>query len=91
MKYAYYRDRENNITNYHQLPEEWTEKEIEEKVKQFNSTGGLTAFVIEEGEGSFIEYLINRLEEKPNYERDVLQEMIDHLEKVIDFLEDKQR
>ena len=30
-------------------------------------------------------------EEKPNYERDVLQEMIDHLEDVIDFLEEKQK
>lgn len=89
MKYAYYRDRENNITNHHEIPEEWTEEEVEEKVKQFNSTGNLTSFVIEVEEGSFIEYLINRLEEKPNYERDVLQEMIDHLEDVIDFLEGK--
>ncbi len=88
MKYAYYRDRENNITNHHQLPEEWTEKEEEERVKQYNS-GDSTAFVIEVEEGSFAEYLINRLEEKPNYERDVLQEMIDHLEDVIDFLEGK--
>ena len=91
MKYAYYRDRENNITNHHEIPEEWTEEEVEEKVKQFNSTGDLTSFVIEVEEGSFIEYLINRLEEKPNYERDVLQEMIDHLEDVIDFLEEKEK
>ena len=91
MKYAYYRDRENNITNHHQLPEEWTEKEEEERVKQYNSTGDSTAFVIEVEEGSFAEYLINRLEEKRNYERDVLQEMIDHLEDVIDFLEEKQK
>lgn len=91
MKYAYYRGRENNITNHHEIPEEWTEEEVEEKVKQFNSTGDLTAFVIEVEEGSFIEYLINRLEEKHNYERDVLQEMIDHLEDVIDFLEEKQK
>lgn len=62
MKYAYYRDRENNITNHHEIPEEWTEEEVEEKVKQFI---------------------------RPNYERDVLQEMIDHLEDVIDFLEGK--
>ena len=91
MKYAYYRDRENNITNHHQLPEEWTEEEVTERIKQFNSTGGYTAFVIEVEEGSFIEYLINTLEEKPNYERDILQEMIDHLEDVIDFLEEKQK
>lgn len=91
MKYAYYRDREKNITNHHEIPEEWTGEEVEEKVKQFNSTGDLTSFVVEVEEGSFIEYLINRLEEKPNYERDVLQEMIDHLEDVIDFLEEKQK
>lgn len=47
--------------------------------------------MIEVEEGSFIEYLINTLEEKPNYERDILQEMIDHLEDVIDFLEEKQK
>ena len=61
MKYAYYRDRENNITNHHQLPEEWTEEEVTERIEQFNSTGGTTAFVIEVEEGSFTEYLINEL------------------------------
>ena len=86
MKYAYYRDKENNITNHHKLPEEWTDEETEEKIKQFNSTGASTAFMIEIEEGSFAEYLINSLEEKPNYDRNEVQEMIDNLKDIIYFL-----
>ena len=67
MKIVYYENVvTKEITNYNKLSEDWTEEKIGNELKAFNlrNKDKCNAVVIDVEEGSFIGYLIKRLEEK---------------------------
>lgn len=83
MKYAIYnRVPTGEITNYNKLPEEWDEETVRKNLKEFNAKHADTcnATIIEVEEGSFIDFLIKKVEDTQQYNKDLVREALDAVE-----------
>lgn len=83
MKIVYYENVvTKEVTNYNKLPEDWTEEKIGSALKEFNQreTGKCNAVIIDVEEGSFIGYLIKRLEAKIAVKPELIEEALDALD-----------
>lgn len=87
MKIAYHKDKQSGkILRHYKLCDKHTAEEIRERVECYNSVEGRAdrVYVIEVKEGSFLEYLINRCEEKIKFPSEVIGEAIDCLEDALE-------
>lgn len=82
MKIAYYKDKQSGkITRHCRVDDNRTIEEINNIVAVYNLDECKTdrIYIIEVKEGSFLEYLINRYEEKIKFPKKVIGEAIDCL------------
>lgn len=82
MKYAYYQSvPDGKITSFNQIPPEWSEEKIQEALKEYNQKHKATcnAVVIDVEEGSFIDFLIHRANERTRINKETLEELDDAL------------
>lgn len=83
MKYAiYHRVPTGEITNYNKLQEEWDEETVRKNLKEFNANHADTcnATIIDVEDGSFIDYLIKKVEDTKQYNKDLVREALDAVE-----------
>lgn len=84
MKYAVYnRVPTGEITHYNKLPEEWSEELVQQNLREFNASHQDTcnATIIEVEDGSFIDFLIKKVEDTQQYNKDLVREALDAVER----------
>lgn len=84
MKYAVYnRVPTGEITHYNKLPEEWSEELVQQNLREFNASHKDTcnATIIEVEDGSFIDFLIKKVEDTQQYNKDLVREALDAVER----------
>lgn len=82
MKYAYYQSvPDRKITTFHQVNPEWSESEIKSELSEFNKKNKATcnAVVIDVEEGSFIDFLIHKANERTQINKETLEDLDDAL------------
>lgn len=82
MKYAYYQSvPDGKITTFHQVDPEWNEEKIQKALKEFNEKHKATnnAVVIDVKEGSFIDFLIHKANERMQINKETLKDLDDAL------------
>lgn len=83
MKYAIYHNvPTGEIIRFHKLPEDWSEEKEQQALREFNSANKNTcnATILEVEEGSFIDYLIKKLDNIKQYNEDLVREVLDAIE-----------
>lgn len=83
MKYAiYHRVPTGEITNYNKLPEQWDEETVQKNLKSFNESHADTcnATIVEIEDGSFIGFLIKKVDDVKRYDEDLVREALDAIE-----------
>lgn len=82
MKYAYYQSiPDGKITSFHKIDPEWSEEKIQEALKEYNEKHKATnnAVVIDVEEGSFIDFLIHKANERMQINKEILKDLDDAL------------
>lgn len=82
MKYAYYQSvPDGKITTFHQINPEWSEEKTKEKRRVYNENhiGEIKAVVIDVEEGSFIDFLIHKANERIQINKETLKDLDDAL------------
>ena len=84
MKYAIYHIvPTGEITNYNKLPEQWSEELVQKNLNEFNASHADTcnATIIDVEDGSFVDFLIKRVDDKQQYNCDLVREALDAIER----------
>ncbi len=82
MKYAYYQSvPDGKITSFNKINPEWSEEKIQEALKEYNKKHKATnnAVVIDVEEGSFIDFLIHKANERMQINKEILKDLDDAL------------
>lgn len=82
MKYAYYQSvPDGKITNFNKINPEWSEEKIQKALKVYNAKHKTTnnAVVIDVEEGSFIDFLIHKANERTRINKEILKDLDDAL------------
>lgn len=83
MRLAYYTDcRTGNVINCDTIPAEWDEKEVEKRLREFNSKekNRCNASVIEVEDGSVLAYLSRKATIQHAYQRDAVDAALEALD-----------
>ena len=78
MKYAYYESvPDGKVKSLHKVNPEWSEEKIKERLREFNENYKETcnAVVIDVKEGSFIDFLIQKANERTKINKETLEEL----------------
>lgn len=84
MKYAIYHNvPTGEIIRFHKLPEDWSEEKEQQALREFNSANKDTcnATIVEVEDGSFIDYLIKKVDDTKQYNEDLVREALDAIER----------
>ena len=78
MLIAVFREiKTKKIKNHQKLPKEWTEKEANKKVEEYNSeTSDFVAEVVCVPEDSVIEYFLTALDKKERYTKETIEDAL---------------
>lgn len=82
MKYVYYQSvPDGKITNFHQLTLDCTNHEIKQRLAEYNKEHCQTcnAVVIDVEEGSFMDFLIHKANERVQINKETLENLADAL------------
>lgn len=83
MKYGIYHNvPTGEIISFHKIPEDWSEEQERQALKDFNSTHESTcnATIIQVEDGSFIDFLIKKVDETNRYNQDLVREAMEAIE-----------
>ena len=82
MKYAYYQSvPDRKITSFHQVTLDCTDEELKQKLSEYNKKHRQTcnAVIIDVEEGSFIDFLIHKANERTQINKETLKDLDDYL------------
>lgn len=91
MKVVYYTSKKTGeTTNFHKIPDDWDDETIIKRLEKFNNDDSIktTATIVDVVESSFMEYLINCCYQKLEAEREVRDNLIEHLRDALYIAED---
>lgn len=91
MKVVYYTNKKTGeITNFHKIPVDWDDETTIKRREKFNNDDSIktTATIVDVVEGSFMEYLIYCCYQKLEAEREVRDDLIEHLRDALYIAED---
>lgn len=85
MKRIAYYVVDGKVTHHQELPKEWSDDEVALKILEFNSAHpGQPAHLVSVEEGSFEEYLLERVKNERKRTAESIQEALDALDEARD-------
>lgn len=78
MKYVYYQSvPDGKITQFHQVNPEWDEETLKQQLSEFNEKNKQTcnAVVINVEEGSFIDFLLHKANERVQINKEIIEDL----------------